>query len=272
MRSVFERSALAAVLGGVLCTLPLLPAGAETTGAVISTTGSAYAEGAGGNRSLGCGAPVREGERIVTEAGARMALLAGDVYVQIDQAANLGIGRTAAGAPSIEIASGRVRLVDTRSAGGSPFEIRTPHSQAGGLGTDTEVVVSAARTELCEEAADLDVTAHEGNTSLVARAGQCVTVRSGESPSTAAKGEAKIALAGAEGCIEVAAVDHFTPDVAAPPPTIGLAPIDPDRTLHLCSDPGPGCMKIPAVGAGNIIIEKDPSPTCRLGCPEEREF
>jgi hypothetical protein len=263
---MFERIALAAVLGGVLGMLPLLPASAEITGAVISTTGSAYAEGAGGKRSLGCRAQVREGERILTEAGARLALVAGDVYVQIDRAANLVISRTAAGAPSIEIASGRVRLIDTRSAGGSPFEIRTPHSQASGLGTDTEVVVSGAQTELCEGAADLDVTTREGNASLVARAGQCVTVGSGESPSTAAKGAATIALAGAEGCIQVAAVDHFTPDVAAPPPTIGLAPIDPDRTFDLCSDPGAGCMGMPTGGAGNIIIEPPPPPCSGCHC------
>jgi hypothetical protein len=271
MRSVFERIALAAVLGGVLGMLPLLPASAEITGAVISTTGSAYAEGAGGKRSLGCRAQVREGERILTEAGARLALVAGDVYVQIDRAANLGIGRNAAGAPSIEIASGRVRLIDTRSAGGSPFEIRTPHSQASGLGTDTEVVVSGARTELCEGAADLDVTAREGNASLVARAGQCVTVSSGDSPSTAVKGEATIALAGAEGCIKVAAVNHFTPDVAAPPPTIGLAPIDPDRTFDLCSDPGAGCIEMPTFRDPAIIIEIDPEPICGFACLGEED-
>ena len=47
-------------------------------------------------------------------------------------------------------------------------------------------------------AADLDVTALEGNTSIVAQAGQCVSLGSGAAPATAPKGAPRIALAGAE--------------------------------------------------------------------------
>jgi hypothetical protein len=253
---MFERIALVAVLGGVLGMLPLLPAGAETMGSVVSTAGDAFVEGADGRRPLDCGAAVGAGERIVTAAGARLALVAGDVYLQMSPGAGAAVGRTAAGAPSIEISSGQVRLVDMRPAGAPPLVIATPHSQASGFGTDTEVTVSGAGSELCEAAADLEVTALEGDASIVARRGECVTLGSGAAPSTAPKGAPRIALAGAEGCIEVAAVDHFTPGVAAPPPTIGLAPLDPDRRVY-----GPceelGCLEVPP---GGDVFERPPLP------------
>ena len=91
MRSVFERIALVAVLGGVLGMLPLLPAGAETLGTVVSTAGDAFVESADGRRPLDCGASVGAGERIVTQAGARLSLVAGDVYLQLDPGASVAI-------------------------------------------------------------------------------------------------------------------------------------------------------------------------------------
>jgi hypothetical protein len=250
MRSVIERIVLGAVLGGVLGALPLFSAGAETAAEVLSATGSALAVSAEGQRPLECSGLVRDGERIVTDESSRAGLLAGDVYVQLDHATSVIVRRTEAGAPLLEITSGRVRLVDTSAGDGSAFEIRTRDSRAAGRGNDTEVTVSQLGTELCEARADLDVAGLDGDGSLVARPGQCVTAHGGEPLVTAPRGESRIALSGAEGCIQVAVVDHFLPDVAAPPPTIGLAPLDPDRmTYGPCDDPGSGCMRInPAAG------------------------
>ena len=231
MRSVIERIAIGAVLGGVLGALPLSSVGAETAAVVLSATGSSFAESATDRRSLECQGVVADGERIVTDETSRAGLQAGDLYVQLDPSSSVAIGRTEAGAPSIEVISGRVRLVDTGAGAGPAFEIRTPDSRATGRGNDTEVTVSNQGTEFCEAAADLDVALREGDGSLVARPGQCVAARAGEPLTTAPGGGSQIALSGAEGCIEVAAVDHFLPDVAAPPPTIGLAPLDPPRQI-----------------------------------------
>jgi len=245
MRSVIERIVLGVVLGGVLGALPLYSASAETVAEVLSATDGAFVEAAEGRQPLQCDGLLRDGERIVTGEGSRAGLQVGEVYVQLDQGTSVIIRRTEAGAPSLEILSGRVRLVDTGIEEGSLFEILTPDSRAAGRGIDTEVVVSQQGTEFCEAAADLDVALRDGSGSLLARPGQCVTARGGEPLATAPRGESQIALSGAEGCIEVAVVGHFLPDVAAPPPTIGLAPLDPDRrTYGPCNDPGSGCMRI----------------------------
>jgi hypothetical protein len=258
MRSVIERIVLGAVLVGVLGTLPLLSAGAETAAEVLSATGTAFAEGAEGQRSLSCQGLVGEGERIVTNQGSRVGLMAGDLYVQVEPGTSVTLGRTAAGAPSLEITSGRVRVVDTRAGEGPEFEIRTPDSRAVGRGNDTEVTVSQRGTELCEAAADLKVTKQDGSGSLAARPGQCVTAHGGEALAAAPRGESRIALSGAEGCIEVAAVDHFLPSVAAaPPPTIGLAPMDPERRTYgpcdngSCTGFSPGSILGGGGGGGN---------------------
>ena len=245
MRSVIERTVLGAVLGGVLGTLPLFSAGAEPAAEVLSVQGSVLAEGAEGRRSLGCEGLVSDGERIVTDEDSRTGLLVGDVYVQVDHASSLIVRRTEAGAPMLEVTSGRVRVVDTSDGGRSVLEIRTPDCRAEGLGNDTEVTVSHQGTELCEGAADLDVSGRDGNGSLVARPGHCVTARGSEPLATAPRGESRIALSGADGCIKVAVVGLFLPGVAAaPPPTIGLAPLDPDRrTYGPCDEPG-SCMRV----------------------------
>jgi hypothetical protein len=249
MRSVIERMVLGVVLGGVLGALPLFSAGAETAAEVLSTTGGVFAEGAEGRQPLQCNGVLRDGERVVTDEGSRAGLQLGDVYVQLDKGTSVIIRRTEAGAPSLEILSGRVRLVDTGSGAGPLFEILTPDSHATGRGNDTEVTVSRVGTEFCEAAADLDVALRDGSGSLLARAGQCVTARGGEPLATAPRGESRIALSGAEGCIKVAVADHFLPDVAGPPPTIGLAPLDPDRlTYGPCDNPGSGCMRIQPMG------------------------
>jgi hypothetical protein len=251
MRSVIERIVLGVVLGGVLGALPLFSASAAE---VLSTTGDAFVEGAEGRQPLQCNGLLRDGERIVTGEGSRAGLQVGEVYVQLDQGTSVIIRRTEGGAASLEIVSGRVRLVDTAIGEGPLFEILTPNSRAAGRGFDTEVVVSQQGTEFCEAAADLDVALRDGSGSLLARPGQCVTARGGEPLATAPGGERQIALSGAEGCIEVAVVGHFLPDVAAPPPTIGLAPLDPDRrTYGPCDDPGSGCMRIQPKGVPRAV-------------------
>jgi len=64
--------------------------------------------------------------------------------------------------------------------------------------------------------------------------------------------------------VDVAIASHFTPEVAAPPATIGLAPIDPRRPLFgICAGPGGNCTQ---GSTGAIIVEQPPGPICGFNC------
>jgi hypothetical protein len=154
---------------------------------VMSATGTSYIVGEGGKRKVACKEIIGVGERIVSEEGARVGVAVGDVYMQLDDA-NVAVGLTAAGAPSLDVDSGRVRLLDSRPDATSPLAIRTPHCESHGLGTDTEMWVSELSTELCENAARLDVTARPGNESVMVKPGECVTLPAGGSPVVSARG------------------------------------------------------------------------------------
>ena len=62
--------------------------------------------------------------------------------------------------------------------------------------------------------------------------------------------------------LDVAIASHFTPDVAAPPATIGIAPIDMRReTLGSCaSRPGGSCLDI------HIFEPERGDPPCGFEC------
>ncbi len=267
MRKVCERIALFAVLVGVLGTLPAQRAAAETVGSVISTSGQAYAEGPAGRRPLECGTPIEAGERVVTPEGALVGLLAGDVYVQLDGGTNLGIDRGADGTPSFDLTSGRARILDTRE-GGAPLVVKTPGATASGAGTDTEIAIGDTGTEFCEDSGNLELQPSTGS-SLIAGAGQCVTLAADGSATASQKTAEAIKLAGADACFDVAIVDHFTPGVAAPSAaTISLAPIDPDRRIFgPCDDPGSGCTRFIPPPPGGEIMEQPPGPVCAPGFP-----
>ncbi len=243
MRSVIERIVLVAVLGGVLGALPLVSASAETVADVVSLAGSPLAEGADGSRSLAPKGIVTGGERIVTDGSSQVGLMMGDVYVQLDKSTSVTILRSETGAPSLEVHSGRVRLVDTSAGGDSTFVILTPDSRATGRGSDTEVTVSSSGTKLCEGEADLAVSRRDGSGPLVAQPGQCMTASGAAPLALTPAGGSRLALLGVGG-ITVTAVAHFQPevDVAAPPPTIGLAPLDPGRRSYQPCDFG-ACMQ-----------------------------
>jgi hypothetical protein len=259
MRKVCQRSSLVAVLVGVLGTLQLVQA--ETAqaesgivGIVISTTGAVYAEGPEGPRSLECGTPIRKGERVITPNDASVGFMSADVYVQLDGDTDVAVDRSASGAPLFTVTAGRARVVDTREAGDA-LVIRAPGSTASGVGTDTEVAVAGDRTEYCEGGAELGVEA--GGEVLTAQSGECLTFGSGAAPTTSSKVAGGLPLGGA-GCVAMSIVDHFTPEVAALPLTISLAPIDPNRRLiGPCDDPGSGCSRsFPPLGIVPVIIDQ----------------
>jgi hypothetical protein len=271
MRKVCERIALVVVLVGVLGTLPF-QAVAETVGSVISTTGEAYAEGPSGQRPLECATPVELGETLVTPDGARAALLAGDVYLQLDGGSAVAIRRGADGAPAFDVLRGRVRILDTRESGPA-LAAKTAGALASGTGTDTEIRIDTGGAQFCESAASLALQTGSGASATLA-SGQCVTVSPDGSTANSDKPAEEIKLAGAEGCFDVALVDHFTPGVSAPAaPTISLAPIDPDRSpLDPCDTPGSGCGRIVSFippPPGGEIMEQPPEPPtgCFPGAP-----
>jgi hypothetical protein len=260
---VCERTALVAVLVGVLGTLSTHPAAAESVGAVMSTSGDAYAVSDTGRRPLECGSPIQPGERIVTQSGARVGFLASDTYVQLGAGSDVTVDRTAGGSAALAFSAGEARVIDTRESG-SPLEISSPHATSKGLGSDTEISVSASGTQLCEGSATIDIRATNGSETQ-ATAGQCVTIDPAGAQTSSAKGDSKLPAVGAAGCIDVAVVDHFTPGVAAPAATIGLAPFDPDRrTFNPCDNVGgpcgPGAFPTGLNGPRGGVIEQPPMP------------
>lgn len=272
MRNVCGQYALVAVLVGVLGTLSSQRAAAETVGSVISTSGGAYAEGPAGRRSLECGTPIESGERVVTPDGARVGMLAADIYLQLDSGSDVGVEVGAEGAASFDLRSGQIRIVDTRE-GGTALVVGTPGGNARGAGIDTEIRIAADTTQFCEAAAELDLRSDSGS-NATAQPGHCVTLAADGSLAASARGGDEIDLAGAQGCFDVAVLDHFTPGVAAASATtISLAPIDPDRTLFgPCDEPGSGCGRrlsfMPEPPGGEIIEQPPVPPTgCFPGAP-----
>lgn len=250
-----------AALGAALGALVAGAALAETSGTVLSAHGAAHAHGADGRRSLDCGDVVREGERVVTGADGHAALSVGELYVQVGPASGLRLGPEG----RLLVQQGLVRAVDLGEEG-APAELRTPHAWLQGAGFDAEILVDDGRSELCEGLGTPEVgrTAASGRTRI--EPGRCAIADAGDLR-VAPRGEERLALSGAEGCVDVDVASHFQPaDVAAPPPALDLFPLDPDkRTFHPCDDPGSGCGGMPQVRVQATPVPTPPQPPPDFG-------
>ena len=137
-------------IGCALALITVAPqsAGAEERRALIGhavgVSGDVVVEGQDGvRRPVVCGEPLYENDRVLTLAGGRASILAGDVYAQIAAESDLRLARTAAGAPDIAVLQGRVRLIDTElPGGGAPHRISTPDAEIIADGGDTEALVT----------------------------------------------------------------------------------------------------------------------------------
>lgn len=249
MRTKAVRTGGAALAGIALGALLAGAALAETTGEVLSARGEAHVQGPEGRRSLDCGEPIREGERVVTGSGGDAALGVGDLYVQVGPGAVLRLGPQG----ELLVERGLVRVVDLGEGGGdAAARVRTPHAVVRGSGVDAEIRVEASRSEVCEGLGRLRVGRVDASGSTRVEAGQCGIVEP-TGITVQPRGAERLALSGAEGCVDVAIATHFQPtDVAAPPPSLDLFPLDPDkRTFNACEANGCG---------GGVQVRTAPTP------------
>jgi len=243
----------ASILAGLVLALPA----AGQSVSVLSTAEGARLDG----RPLACNAELRPGARLATPATNGVSLAAGDVYVRMDRRSRLEVRDRGA----LHLDAGALRLVDGREGSPEALVLRTPHAEIRGTGLDAEVLVENGWSRACAVRGEVELANRTSGDATRLRGGECA--RTGASGTTQRlRARARLPLPDARGCIDVAVASQFTPaDVAAPPPSLDLFPLDPDkRTFGPCDDPGSGC------GAPPMPAEA-PEPTLPdfgFGAPE----
>lgn len=187
----------------------------QVVGHVVAKAGAVHAQSPDGEpRSLSCNDVIRACDTIITSPGARIGVLTGEVYAQVDMGSRLQIG-SAGDQPSLMLRSGALRVIDARGTDAVAIPLSTPHLATRALGTDTELwVTDAGSTRLCNHLASLQVKGHQGGDSLDVAAG-CVE-SGGHGVSAQAPSSPSIDVQDTPSC-EVEIAGMFTPlDVAAP--------------------------------------------------------
>jgi hypothetical protein len=153
---------------------------------VVALRGEAWVEEASGRRALACGDIVADGERVTVSPDGSLGMLSVASYAQLESGSTARLGRTIAGAPSIDLEAGRVRLVDTGSDPQAPLQrLAAPGVEAHGRGGDTEVYVldeKAGRyAMLCEWGEPLEVARPDApDATLHAAPGECAVAKADE--------------------------------------------------------------------------------------------
>jgi len=226
----------AAVGAGALAGLALglaLPAAAQSV-SVLSAADGARLDG----RPLACNAPLAPGARLITAAESAVSLAAGDVYVHVAPRSRVRVTDDDA----LHLEAGSLRLVDARNGSAGAFAFRTAHAEIRGSAMDAEVLVENGWSRACVARGEVELVNRATSDTTRLQAGECArTAASGATQRLRA--QPRLPLPDARGCIDVAVASQFTPtDVAAPPPSFDLFPLDPDkRTFGPCDDPGSGC-------------------------------
>jgi len=251
-----RRSALGA---GVLASLVLaLPAAAQSV-SVLSAADGARLDG----RPPACNAPLAPGARLTTTAESAVSLAAGDVYIHVDRRSRVNVEAD----ETLHLEAGSLRLVDARNGSAGAFALRTPHAQIRGTGMDAEVLVENGWSRACAVRGEVELVNRITSDTTRLREGECA--RTGAAGGTQRlQAQPRLPLPDARGCVDVAIASQFTPtDVAAPPPSFELFPLDPDkRTFGPCDDPGSGCAAPPMPTNGP---EPEPElPDFNFGGPE----
>jgi len=258
-------------IGGIRAGLPLVETGppaslqapdlacdGSTVAQVVGLSGVVLAQVPGqAPRNLACDDVVRACETLVTSPGARVGLLADDVFAQVDTDSRLEIG--GGSGVSLFLHSGGVRLIDTRGADAPDYHVGTPYARISGHGGDAELRVGVQRTSAvtlaCSHAGTLHVAS--GKRDAQAEAGSCREA-DGRSLRRLQAGEPRIGLPDAMDCgFEVATWKDFAPgDVAAPPfgPAAfpGVAAAQAFRRQP-CDIPGSACGKAFPRASGPIL-------------------
>jgi hypothetical protein len=234
--------------------------GDAQVGQVVAVSGAAHAHAPGqAPRSLACDDALRACEEIVTEPGASLGFLSGDVLVRVGGGSRVALAGSE-GAPDLFVHNGSVRSTDGRSAGAAPVKLATRDLAASASGADAELSAGAAGpSRLCAYAGSSVVEA--GASSRTLGAGQCLAAERGGVASFAAAGDPALGLEGPGFCAyEVALDDTLSPgDVAAPPLDVfpGGDPAD-DVPRDACDVPGAGCNG----GGADRFDDPDPEPGC----------
>ena len=258
------------LIGLALAALLASPAGAEpqVVGKVTSLVGEATAQQPEGEaRSLACGDPIYEGDRVVTASEGRVDVMMGDTLAHLAEDSQLIVERTPAQTPDVTLTRGKVRVIDPRQ-GGEPARLAALDASAELTGTDTEAYVFAEKigpyAMLCEWDAPL-VVVRPGERA-VASPGDCVISKKTEPLYTAKAHDDRIPALAEQVCevdpallaaLAGSPADHLSPaDVSAPGPapsdSAGFGEFDPtvgDVAMRVsCDEPGTCGAATPSFG------------------------
>ncbi|MEZ4216534.1 MAG: hypothetical protein R3E88_08655 [Myxococcota bacterium] len=193
-------------------------------------------------RPLGYDGVVRDGDTVATSAGAGVGLLAGSHYVGLDEGTTATIGRAANGAPEVQVATGRARVLD--SGDGAPARLGAGALLAANAGGDTDAFAFAEKGGLVSMICPTEgpVTAARGGEALTPGPGDCAVAKAGEPLYPAKAGHDPLEL--------LAQLDGFDPATSPvamlgrplPPVALGLGPT---TTLATSVDPFGGDPRLP---------------------------
>ncbi|MBW2243489.1 MAG: hypothetical protein JRH01_16020 [Deltaproteobacteria bacterium] len=216
------------LLGGALVALPWTSLAAA--GDILSARGPVHTTGPEGSREIVAGDALAAGQGIETGAGGSAAVSVGDLWLEVGPETALTIGPDG----SLDITRGLARVVDLSGAGAT---IHTPHALIQVGSSDTEILVDETSSQVCERRNAIRVAPNSDQSNASETpVGRCAVAEAG-ALTFAAAGAELLALSGVQ--VDVAVASHFSPtDVAAPPPSLALHPLDPDkRTFLPCDDP-----------------------------------
>lgn len=246
----------------------------EPVARVVAVRGSATAQSPGEEpRPLRCNDPLHAGDRIATEPGASVSLLAGDVYAGLD-ARTVATVDGAADRPRLAVERGHLRVLD--AGGRTPVRLETPGLAAADAGADVEALVFPEKawtvSMLCAYDESLAVTRPSGEGARP-EAGSCAVSKPGEPLFVADASHPRLAVV-ADACpldLELAGLPAgrfgspadvaLGPDVAAGPLT-SLAPAIAAAGGGALRNPcevGVSCSG-PAAGTGSPFPPVGPPP------------
>jgi hypothetical protein len=271
MSEMMRIAVLVATLGALLLAGAVAQAeNAALAGRVTAVEGVATAQQPGEEaRTLRCGDAVYEADRLVTEEGAQLGMLLGDVLAHMPQGSTLQVDRTADLTPDVRIERGGVRLIDPRDRGALGY-LAALDARAEVMGNDVEGYIFSEKVGpyamLCEWDEPLRVA--RGEERKVAEPGSCVIAKKSEPIYVAQAHDERIPALAAQVCeidpgaLAALAGDptrHLNPaDVAAAGPVPGsgsagfgdlnpMAAALPDRSP--CDVPGANCGAGISLGA-----------------------
>ena len=265
-----RRAVTAAALAAALVAIAPVGAREGAVGLVVASRGRATVTSSDGiERTLTCGDIVKHGEVVETHAASRVAILTGDVYVQLFVFSRASFGTTADGTPHLVLESGRMRVIDPRRGdGNAPVQVTASAAQTRFAGNDIDVYVmgpeGATNSAICSERNDLSVTRDDrAGERATAADGECAIASLDKSIYTIGMPSERIALGEANDCelpMPLAAMLRLQPQVAAAPQFTPLPEGISDPFRDACDVPGSGCGSISAPQDEVTFFPFDPLP------------